>query len=290
MMLNIKKEIYEDIGIPLSYWDSEIEVKCPNCSSPSLVEKKKEQIKFICLDCGKYNLDHLNKKIHFKGGKKGVDPFFNYELYLKEETSYGTLWVYNAEHLFHLKAYIKAKERIKKFKDKYFDYYQSYFHKLPSWVKIAKNRDIILTKIALLEKRTITQKKSKTSAVIAKEVEESFFYRWNFKYNQSWRYNETIDDNFIYYLDFNEKTFNFKTKKIEPILSLFVRNLKGQKFTLKELVVDILKMDIDIILSEDMIVFEKGDYLLKFSESAFSNFRFGFTKGVMKKIVKIILS
>jgi len=280
------KNRYEDIGIPTSYWENEIEVNCPRCLAQALVEKREEETRFVCLHCGKNEQYKEEKEIYSKHGERGVDPFFGYSLYLKEETSYGSLWVYNADHLEHLKAYIEAKERVKKYEDKYFSYYMSYFHKLPSWAKSAKNRAMILGKIAILEARATTEKKSKTPMDIAKEKEESFFYRWHSKY---WESKDIFGDEekVIYYFKHDKQALKPIKKILESHQIQNVLNLNCGTFSAKELFVDISKMELeeDTKISEEMILFEQGDYIVRFGNSAFSDFQFGFTEGVMKKII-----
>lgn len=81
-----------------------------------------------------------------------IDPFFGLELALKEETRHGTVWTYNAEHLQELKQFTGAGLR-ENSTTKW-----SYFARLPSWVKAAKNREMVLKAIARLEKRLITKR------------------------------------------------------------------------------------------------------------------------------------
>lgn len=79
-----------------------------------------------------------------------VDPYFGLELALKERTRFGQVWVYNATHLKELKAFTSAKVR-ERVLSKW-----SYFTRLPSWLKEAKNREAVLKAIEKLERKTIT--------------------------------------------------------------------------------------------------------------------------------------
>ncbi|WP_395502287.1 hypothetical protein [Ectopseudomonas mendocina] len=80
-----------------------------------------------------------------------IDPFFGLELALKEETRHGTIWAYNAEHLYEREQFIAARLR-ENSTSKW-----SYFARLPSWVKSAKNREMVLKAIARLQRRSITK-------------------------------------------------------------------------------------------------------------------------------------
>lgn len=79
-----------------------------------------------------------------------IDPYFGLELALKENTRYGTVWVYGKPHLEELKKYIEAKLR-EGGSDKW-----SYFSRLPTWLKSAKNRVLVLKALTKLEKRVIS--------------------------------------------------------------------------------------------------------------------------------------
>ena len=225
MLNNTSTEKYIDIGIPFSYWGNEIEVICPSCQSTALVKRKQNTAKFACSTCCKNDekiIDHYPPK---RWGEKEVDPFFNLKLSLIESTPHGNIWVYNADQLSHLKSYISAKLREKKDTDKYFDYYVSYFHKLPAWVKAAKNRDMVIKKITRLENKIITKQKNKTPHDIACEVKESFFYRWNWETSSNWK---TLDyaialssHQSTCYPDFNKKIIT-------------IRNIEENKMLIKE--------------------------------------------------------
>jgi len=297
-MNNVNKDRYEDIGIPTYYWENEIEVNCPQCLAQALVEKieerkekREKEIRFTCFHCGKHEQFIEEKEIFYKHGKQGVDPFLGYSLYLKEETPYGSLWVYNADHLAHLKAYIEAKERVKTYADRYFSYYMSYFHKLPLWVKSAKNRTMILRKIATLEAKATTKKTNKTPLNIAKEEEESFYYR---KRSRAWESKDIFgeEERVIYYFNYDKHLLKPIKKILESHQLQYVINLNGGNFSTKELLVNIAEMELEeeTKISDEMISFERGDYVVLFGDSAFSDFQFGFTEGVMKKIRALIVN
>ncbi|MFI3220089.1 MAG: hypothetical protein QX189_13390 [Methylococcales bacterium] len=62
-----------------------------------------------------------------------------------------TLWVYNPQQLAELKEWIQADLRERE-KDSTWGWSnQSYFSRLPRWLKLAKNRTVVLSAIAKLE-------------------------------------------------------------------------------------------------------------------------------------------
>jgi hypothetical protein len=206
---------YKDIGIPSSYWDNEIEVFCPRCESVALINNEEKKVRFTCSSCCKVKEIQHKEGAYYPTewhGKIDVDPFFNYKLSLLEETPYGNIWVYNAEQLNHLKLYISAKLREKKEKDQYYAYYVSYFHKLPAWVKSSKNRDIILKKIALLEKKSITKPKYENPNDIINKIKDSFRYRWNIRNWKLLDHNEAMEKEYrlSFYPDFESKVITIK--------------------------------------------------------------------------------
>ena len=78
---------------------------------------------------------------------KPIDPYFGLELWLQIEIKDNILWLYNLEHLEYLKEYVEAKLREDDGRHKY-----SMITNLPTWVKSAKNREIILKKLDKLVK------------------------------------------------------------------------------------------------------------------------------------------
>lgn len=227
------EEKYIDVGIPFSYWDKEVEVVCPRCHSTALVHSTSTQAKCVCSHCGKIEQKNLGQPqyafLERRTGQLEVDPFFGFKLALIEQTSSGNIWVYNADQLNHLKSYVSAKLREKKEMDKYFDYYISYFHKLPAWIKSSKHRVAILKKITALEKKTITKPNNKTPLDIANDIKESFFYRWNWS-NRSWKF---LDQSNFFKGDYSTAYYPNIQKKSITILSI-----KNSKLLLSEALIE----------------------------------------------------
>ncbi|GAB7215691.1 hypothetical protein OS42_23020 [Dickeya oryzae] len=103
-----------------------------------------------CPRCNSFNEVTLSFS-HSVPAHHAIDPFFGLALSLKEETRYGTVWVYSAEHLVHLKEYISAQVRENSAIN------SSYFSRLPAWIKSYKNRETVLKAIKKLEKRLVTK-------------------------------------------------------------------------------------------------------------------------------------
>lgn len=110
---------------------------------------KSEMANTRCPQCKSENIVSLDF-IHAKPVDNAIDPFFGLDLALKEDTRHGTVWVYGAPHLEQLKRYTSAQLRESN------GMKWSYFTRLPKWLKISKNRELVLKAISKLEKRLIT--------------------------------------------------------------------------------------------------------------------------------------
>jgi len=111
---------------------------------------KKESTSAPCPHCNADNVVPL-KFTRTEPADHAIDPFLGLRLALIENTRHGVVWVYGADHLDHLKRYISAQLRegtISKW---------SYFSRLPTWIKAAKNREMVLKAIKKLEARLITK-------------------------------------------------------------------------------------------------------------------------------------
>lgn len=103
-----------------------------------------------CSECKKDS--HVDSKFYRKEPEDhAIDSIFGLELALKETTRHGTVWVYGKPHLNELKQYIEAKLREGVTEE------WSYFSRLPTWLKSAKNREIVLKAILKLEKRLVNK-------------------------------------------------------------------------------------------------------------------------------------
>jgi DNA-directed RNA polymerase subunit RPC12/RpoP len=143
-------------------WVGEVEARgrrrCPDCgtkwihvsktySSPS---NSRQDLMGTCPHCKKRNQVHVEiwPSVPYD---HSVDPFLGLELALKERTRHGDIWVYNATHLAELKVFISASLREDCNKQ------WSYFSRLPTWIKSAKNRDEVLRAVVRLESRALTR-------------------------------------------------------------------------------------------------------------------------------------
>ena len=70
--------------------------------------------------------------------KLPLDPHYGCDLWLQTSVKNGQIWVYNENHLEKLRLFIRADHR------EDCGYNRSYFSRLPTWIKSAKNRDIVL--------------------------------------------------------------------------------------------------------------------------------------------------
>ncbi len=156
-------ERFLDTGTKLYDFYEEFLVVCPKCASrgkvvideeefAKLSKKKIDQNrnkffgprKFICTKC--VYRDHWSGS-QIKVGSN-CDWYFGFELWLEIECCGGRIWAYNLEHLQMIEDYVAAKLRERTNKGR-----NSFFSKLPQWIKSAKNRDEVLKAIRRIKER-----------------------------------------------------------------------------------------------------------------------------------------
>jgi hypothetical protein len=97
-----------------------------------------------CGGCGYFKDETVGSAV--VGGP--VDPFFQRPVWLRASCCGHVLWVYNVRHLDLLEAYVGAKLRERG--DRVAWAPASLVERLPTWLKVAKNRDEILRTIGRL--------------------------------------------------------------------------------------------------------------------------------------------
>lgn len=103
-----------------------------------------ESVAIKCQSCHREK-DYSLKWYRYKE-EKPTDPYFGLELCLQTDIKGKIIWFYNIDHLKYLKDYIASKLREDDGRHKY-----SLITNLPQWIKLAKNRNLILKKIDRLE-------------------------------------------------------------------------------------------------------------------------------------------
>lgn len=128
---------------------------CPDCSKTQPLRilrydgtptKAKRYVSWLC-SCGK----QVKRQINWypdRSSDAPVDPFFGYPLLLQFLVGGEILWAYNEQHLTHLQDYISADIRERKIHGKW-----SMVTRLPTWMKLAKNRPKVLRGLRKLETR-----------------------------------------------------------------------------------------------------------------------------------------
>lgn len=146
-----------DTGTKLEEYYDVFLVVCPKCGKMARVlideaalelmsKKKIDQFRnkmfaprrLVCANCA--HLDHWNGTQISVGSS--VDWYFRLPLWLQISCCGETLWAYNREHLEMLEQFVFAKLRERTNKGR-----NSFFSKLPQWIKSAKNRGEILRAI-----------------------------------------------------------------------------------------------------------------------------------------------
>lgn len=141
-----------------------IDVECPHCSARALVVSNpidRAKTRFTCSSCGKSKNWTGNSSVFIQSGFtniKGIvlgqpfDCFFKYPLWYKSDFKGNTLFFYNLEHLTFIKEYIQnpLRERVG---NEHGWSNRSIQSRLPKWLLSAGNREEIVKKINILEKK-----------------------------------------------------------------------------------------------------------------------------------------
>lgn len=150
-------------------WDfmDQCVVRCPRCDSKALVEDRGEEMEprliLVCASCALKKSKRFRSSVVYTGGivikdhedamlmGAPVDPHFRLPLWLQADCKGHTLWFYNAEHMEFVEDYVAAKLRERKPHEHYRNKTMS--SRLPTWIKLAKNRDAVLKSIVELKKQ-----------------------------------------------------------------------------------------------------------------------------------------
>ena len=131
---------------------SNILVCCPRCGSQALVKHFTDaaNIGSWCLTCPHCGFSKTESEIvtHPKASIKSRErqPWFGAELWLRAEACGEVLWFYNYEHLLWCEDYIRATLRERRSLPGLRN--QALSSRLPTWMKLAKNRNELLTAIS----------------------------------------------------------------------------------------------------------------------------------------------
>lgn len=145
-----------DRGVSIYDLNDEFLVVCPKCDSMAKVvpreinsEKLNNRLfaprRLVCSNCT-YRADWNGKQIATGGN---YDWYFRLPLWLQISCCGETLWAYNLTHLEIIERYAAAKLRERTAKGR-----NSFLSKLPTWLKLAKNRDEILKAIAKIKEKS----------------------------------------------------------------------------------------------------------------------------------------
>jgi hypothetical protein len=156
----------EGVGSMLIAYSDLFLVQCPRCSGRARIftpntQKSQDTYSYIghdlkrllCNKCGlskdirsKRNWQNLwvyEKKMF--DSREGIDEYFGLPLYLQTKYKDRTLWFYNYDHLAEIEKYIRE----------YINpsglYTKNIENKLPSWIRLEKNKEDILNAIHKLK-------------------------------------------------------------------------------------------------------------------------------------------
>ncbi|UFH58124.1 hypothetical protein [Sulfurovum mangrovi] len=135
------------------YCQGLLKIHCGFCGNKLLYSTKptKKPYKKLSVKCPKCNVEKCYPLTWYRyKGNKPTDPYFGLELWLQVPVKDHILWVYNDAHLKYLKEYVSSDLREDDARHKY-----SLVSNLPQWIKSAKNKNLILKKLDILEEKLI---------------------------------------------------------------------------------------------------------------------------------------
>ncbi len=153
-----RSEFVDDFSSRYDFAD-EFLVVCPKCTSKAKVVPSvpwisgnlhKVERKLVCSNCGYFDQKQPENGIMMHADK---DWFFHQPLFYTIETSQGILYAYNDKHLDFLESFISAQLRSREVRDEGGWSNKSQISRLPKWVKLAKNRDLIINEIKKVRSR-----------------------------------------------------------------------------------------------------------------------------------------
>ncbi|EKB51122.1 hypothetical protein [Cecembia lonarensis] len=140
---------FQDKQVRLSDFEKEVWVKCPKCEAMATctVDFEIKRAKLVCLHCGN---NQQKSTVYAKNGSWEVAAhvYFEAELWLSSNFRGNHLFAYNKAHLEYLEKYIAADLRENKNRN-----FFTMLEKLPKWMQLAKNREMLLKQIAVLKRK-----------------------------------------------------------------------------------------------------------------------------------------
>lgn len=136
---------------------------CPHCGAPAWSRRQETPAaasaaagiftdrRVTCTRCAFSKNWTGNATFAFSQREPVSDGYFELPLYLQTACCNDTLWVYNPSHLQLLQNWLSADLRQRQADPNWGWANQSYFPRLPKWLKSAKNRPAIATALAKLQ-------------------------------------------------------------------------------------------------------------------------------------------
>jgi hypothetical protein len=145
----------QDDGRTLRAYFDRVLVRCPRCDRLAIVGNIEAWGTAENRPYGTYRLQcescthraEIAPTWYVFGNVRGrtVDPFFQAPLFLQRDTRLGTVFAYNEAHLEWLEQFIRADLRERTHLDGHAN--SSMASRLPRWMKLAKNRDAMISAI-----------------------------------------------------------------------------------------------------------------------------------------------
>jgi hypothetical protein len=143
-------------------WDfaDELLIRCPDCAQHAVVKapRDKTAARLTCAHCGRAHLVRTIATLRAgpRAEDDALDPYFALPLWLQVPCAGHVLWAYNARHLAFLREYVSAKDRQTPRPAPTAPRNRLLASRLPRWMKLGKNRGLVLRGIARLERMLAT--------------------------------------------------------------------------------------------------------------------------------------
>ncbi|MDJ0366643.1 hypothetical protein QMK33_15910 [Hymenobacter sp. H14-R3] len=135
-----------------------VNMNCTNCGRPIAVTipNNKQKATSLLISCPYCKTPYKVKPRHeeyvskYESASAVNDPVFNLPLWLQHSLKNDVFWAHNRTHLVDIKVYIQATLR-----ERQLHSYTKMVERLPTFIKVAKNREAILKIINQLEHKSV---------------------------------------------------------------------------------------------------------------------------------------
>jgi len=156
--MNADSSRFVDNGAQMVDFLRRYTVVCPTCGGQARVTAKADEPfilfaprRLTCAGCG-FTKEWAERSLSYPSSEEAVDWYFRLPFYFQQRCAGHLLWVANPEHLDFLRRYVAAKHRTRK-RDAQGWKSKSLASRIPRWIAESKNRAVVLSALAELEKK-----------------------------------------------------------------------------------------------------------------------------------------